>query len=83
MAFKTLICFSVIGISHTILSIICALLAESDSKIDWEGKKTSQALVSCIIELVIQGLCFFCFFWAWVLIKRAVVTVLKFHDYLV
>ena len=83
MAFYTMIVFIIIGTSHTILSIMCAILAESDSEMEFGKKRRTQALLSCIFEVLIQGLSFFCFFWAWTLSKRAMATIIKFHDYLV
>jgi len=38
---------------------------------------------SSLLELCFLTCEFFCFFWAWVLSKRALHTILEFHDYLI
>jgi len=91
MAFYVMISFGVVGLCHAILVIICAANATYgyDASMpgitaeDIKSKGNVASMVSSLFELIFFSFEFFLFFFAYILSKRALVTMLEFHDYLI
>ena len=83
-ALYSMIAFGLIGLIHATLTILCAatLTYENTTGVDLSGKRFQEALVSAIVELTIFSLQLLCFYWEFKLSKKALETILKFHDYL-
>lgn len=86
-----MVIYSVIGLLHTILVILCSSTVKytntnpdkdvSDDEI--KSKGSVDAMVSSIFELLFFSIHFFLIFMAYSMSKGTLKTMLEFHDYLI